>query len=172
LLIKPTDALNLSFIGTATLHVPGSLSAYHQEFLAVHRLRTPDDGQKVVTPIKLEFSASVGFINKGSVTMHCHTIVKLLGKHLQWSTVVQNGNIHCRILKTPTTCPIVEAKNAVQTNRSYLLITNLMISSYPRLGFLSCLFPSSFHLENFYESVLSLLHITFSSHLVLHGFIT
>ena len=92
------------------LHVSGSLSAHHQEFLAVHRLwyilcscderllpgvgwsstlllvanghnwikctktdvqlRTPDYGQKgclkhvVVIPIKLEFSASVGFIHK------------------------------------------------------------------------------------------------------------
>ena len=49
------------------------------------RLRTPDDGQKglpetcrVVIPIKLEFSASVGFIHKQSVTMHGHTIVKFM----------------------------------------------------------------------------------------------
>ena len=31
---------------------------------------------RVVIPIKLEFSASVGFIYKESVTMHVHTIVK------------------------------------------------------------------------------------------------
>jgi hypothetical protein len=31
---------------------------------------------RVVIPIKLEFGASVGFINKESVTMHGHTIVK------------------------------------------------------------------------------------------------
>ena len=37
-LIKPTDALNSNFIGITTLHVSGSLSAHHQEFLAVHRL--------------------------------------------------------------------------------------------------------------------------------------
>jgi len=44
-------------------------------------LRTPDDGQKdctkhvgVITSIKLEFSASVGFIHKEFVTMHGHTI--------------------------------------------------------------------------------------------------
>jgi len=30
---------------------------------------------RVVTPTKLEFSASVGFIHKESVTMHGHTIV-------------------------------------------------------------------------------------------------
>ena len=35
---KPTDALNSNFIGITTLHVSGSLSAHHQEFLAVHRL--------------------------------------------------------------------------------------------------------------------------------------
>ena len=31
---------------------------------------------RVIIPIKLEFSASVGFIHKESVTMHSHTIVK------------------------------------------------------------------------------------------------
>ena len=35
--MKPTDALNSNFIGITTLHVSGSLSAHHQEFLAVHR---------------------------------------------------------------------------------------------------------------------------------------
>ena len=35
--IKPTDALNFNFISIATLHVSGSLSAHHQEFLDVHR---------------------------------------------------------------------------------------------------------------------------------------
>jgi len=33
---------------------------------------------RVVIPIKLEFGASVGFILKESVTMHAHTIVKIL----------------------------------------------------------------------------------------------
>jgi hypothetical protein len=36
--IKSTDALNSNFIGITTLHVSGSLSAHHQEFLAVHQL--------------------------------------------------------------------------------------------------------------------------------------
>jgi len=36
--IKPTAALKSSSIGIMTLHVSGSLSAHHQEFLAVHRL--------------------------------------------------------------------------------------------------------------------------------------
>jgi hypothetical protein len=36
--IKPADALNSNFIGITTPHVSGSLSAHHQEFLAVHRL--------------------------------------------------------------------------------------------------------------------------------------
>jgi hypothetical protein len=68
--MKPADALNSNFIGITTLHVSGSLSAHHQEFLAVYRhwyifadlmtvcyqeqegtasyilLLTPDDGQK------------------------------------------------------------------------------------------------------------------------------
>jgi hypothetical protein len=35
--MKPTDALDSNFIGITTLHVSGSLSAHHQEFLAVHR---------------------------------------------------------------------------------------------------------------------------------------
>jgi len=36
--IKPTDASNSNFIGITTLQVSGSLSAHHQEFLAVHQL--------------------------------------------------------------------------------------------------------------------------------------
>ena len=118
--VKPTDALNSNFIGITTLHVSGSLSAHHQEFLAVHRLwyilcscddhlqfhpapgskrlpqlhkmyqsrctaknswwwaeRLPETCTVVIT-IKLEFSASVGFIHKEFVTMHSHTIVKWL----------------------------------------------------------------------------------------------
>ena len=115
--IKPTDALNSNFIGITTLHVSCSLSAHHQEFLAVHRLsyilcscdehssilllvargssqlhkmyqsrctaknswwwaeRLPETC-RVVIPTKLEFSESVGFIHKESVTMYGHTIVK------------------------------------------------------------------------------------------------
>jgi len=30
--------MNSNFIGITILHVSGSLSAYHQEFIAVHRL--------------------------------------------------------------------------------------------------------------------------------------
>jgi hypothetical protein len=149
--IKPTDALNSSFIGITTLHVSGSLSAHHQEFLAyisfgtyavVYRwcssiccrindkyntysaiLLLVADGSsqlhkkyqsrctaknswwwaerlletcRVVIPIKLEFSASVGFIHKEFVTMHGHTVVKsllvtfLYGCHLTkyYSTIV------------------------------------------------------------------------------------
>jgi len=36
--IRPTDALNSNFISITTLHVSGSLSAHHQEFLFLHRL--------------------------------------------------------------------------------------------------------------------------------------
>jgi len=36
--IKPTDALNSRFIGITTVHVSGSLSVHHQEFLAIHQL--------------------------------------------------------------------------------------------------------------------------------------
>ena len=106
--IKPTDALNSNFIGNTALRVSDSLSAHHQEFLAVHRFwyilcicddrvltgvgwnthptlgstrssqyqsrctakiswwwaeRLPET-RRVVIPIKLEFSASVGFIHK------------------------------------------------------------------------------------------------------------
>jgi hypothetical protein len=35
--MKPTDALSSNFVGITTLHVSGSLSAHHREFLAVHR---------------------------------------------------------------------------------------------------------------------------------------
>jgi len=36
--IKSTDALNSNVISITTLHVSGSLSVHHQEFLTVHRL--------------------------------------------------------------------------------------------------------------------------------------
>jgi hypothetical protein len=35
--MKSKDALSSNFIGITTLHILGSLSAHHQEFLAVHR---------------------------------------------------------------------------------------------------------------------------------------
>ena len=75
--IKPTDARNSNFIGITTLHVSVSLSAHHQEFLVVHRLCTTKNSWwwaerltetcRVVIPIKLEFSASVGFIHKDNM---------------------------------------------------------------------------------------------------------
>jgi len=98
--MKPTDAMNSNFNGIITLHVSGSLSAHHQEFLAVHRLwyilcscnepfatrsrmelRSSSilllpETCRVAIPIKLEFSASFGFIHKESVKMHGHMIVK------------------------------------------------------------------------------------------------
>ena len=124
--IKPTDALKSNFIGITTLHVSDSLSAHHQEFLAVHRhwyilcrfydrllpgagwnsssilllvangssqlhkmyqcrctaknswwwAETLPETCRVVITIKLEFSASVGFIHKEFVTIHGHTILK------------------------------------------------------------------------------------------------
>jgi len=143
--MKPTDALNSSFIGITTLRVSGSLSAHHQEFSAIHRhwyilcwfddhllpgagwsrmelQFHPAPGSKrssnlhktyqcrctaknpwwwaerlpetcrVVIPIKLEFSASVGFIHKESVTMHGHTILKICRKCL--ITCVDITDIH------------------------------------------------------------------------------
>ena len=64
--IKPTDALNSKFIGVTTLHVSGSLSAHHQEFLAVHRhwyiLCSFDDRLLPVAGSK--FSLIVHFLRK------------------------------------------------------------------------------------------------------------
>jgi len=99
LLNKTNICTDSNFIAITTLHVSGSLSAHHQEFLAVanghHKgikwyqswstsknywwwaERLPETC-RVVISIKLEFSASVGFIHKESVTMHGHTIVKLI----------------------------------------------------------------------------------------------
>jgi len=91
--IKPTNALNSNFIGITTLHVSGSLSAYHQEFLAVHRFwyilcscEEPSEGSILLLVAnsssqlhkmyqsRCTASASVGFIHKESVTTHGHTI--------------------------------------------------------------------------------------------------
>jgi hypothetical protein len=95
--IKPTDAFNFNFIVITILHVSGSLSAHHQEFLTVHRLWSQlhkvyqsrftakdswwlverlSETCSIIIPIKLEFNASVGFIHKESVKMHGHMIVK------------------------------------------------------------------------------------------------
>jgi hypothetical protein len=135
--IKPTDALNSNFIGITALHVSGSHSAHHQEFLAVHRLwyilcscdrllpgvgwncssilllvengssqlhkmyqsqctaknfwwwaESLPETCRVVIPIKLEFSAFVGFIHKEPVTMHGHTIVKFTVQCLKLSYII------------------------------------------------------------------------------------
>jgi hypothetical protein len=40
--------------------------------------------RRVVIPIKLEFSASVGFIHKESITIHGHTIVKIILIQIQF----------------------------------------------------------------------------------------
>ena len=58
---------------------------------------------RVVIPIKLEFSASVGFIHKESVTIHGHTIVKhtvYLGIRLCVRTCRKNVCEKCWINKT------------------------------------------------------------------------
>jgi hypothetical protein len=47
---------------------------------------------RVVIPIKLEFSASVGFIRRESVTMHGHTIVKTKVRTVDVSCEIQTGN--------------------------------------------------------------------------------
>jgi hypothetical protein len=51
--------------------------------MPMYGYETPDDGQKeypktcsVIIPIKLELSASVGFIHKGSIRMHGYTVLK------------------------------------------------------------------------------------------------
>jgi len=41
--------------------------------------------RRVVIPIKLEFRVSVGFIHKESVTMHGHTLVKILTYRLSYT---------------------------------------------------------------------------------------
>jgi hypothetical protein len=91
--IKPADALNSNVIGITALHVSGSPSAHHREFLAVvavpscswqhtiiklHKMyqcrctaknswwwaEGLPETCRVVISIKLEFSASVGFIHR------------------------------------------------------------------------------------------------------------
>jgi len=131
--MKPTDTLNSNFIGITTLHVSGSLSAHHQEFLAVYwfwyiscrldgRLlpgagwncssilllvakghhvlhemyqsrctvknswwwaeRLPETC-RVVIPMKLEFSTSVGFIHNelSSLCLYRSVRMEQLGSH-------------------------------------------------------------------------------------------
>ena len=118
------------------LHVSDTLSAHHQEFVAIHWLcyilcrfdecmlllvATPSsiwssylhkiyqsqctaknswlwagrlpETCRVIIPIKLDISASVGFIHKESVTMHGHTIVKYI-KIIMVFSIIPISDLH------------------------------------------------------------------------------
>jgi len=47
-------------------------------------VRLPET-RRVVIPIKLEFSASVGFVHKESFTLHRHTVIKRLLKYVTFT---------------------------------------------------------------------------------------
>ena len=69
--IKPTDALNSSFIGITTIHVSGSLSAHHQDFLVVHRLwyilRSCDEPFATRSRIERQFHPTSGSIRSSQL---------------------------------------------------------------------------------------------------------
>jgi hypothetical protein len=85
--IKPTDALSSNFFGITTLHVSDSLSAHHQEFLAVHRhwytlcslvalVHFMQFGDRLLTGAGcsiLCLLASVGFIHKKFI-LKCYAV--------------------------------------------------------------------------------------------------
>ena len=81
---------------------------------------------RVVIPIKLEFSASVGFIHKESVTMHGHTVTKLLRMHISF-TLIHKLLLSClkdNILISFNTW----AKNSVWVNK-WTVILSFLYSS-------------------------------------------
>ena len=64
--------------------------------------------RRVVIPIKLEFSASVGFIHKESVTMHGHKTVKHTHTHTHTYTHIHTHSLYQPVapasLVTPVLC--------------------------------------------------------------------
>jgi hypothetical protein len=84
--IKPTVSLNSNFIGIITLHVSGSLSAYHQEFLAVHRLWyilcSCDEPFATRSTMELEFHPAPG--SKRSSQLHKMYQCRCTAKNSWW----------------------------------------------------------------------------------------
>ena len=94
---------------------------------------------RVVIPIRLEFSASVGLVQKESVTMHGHTILKCLVSVSKITKLTKTANIHTHTHthKSPRNAPsgfifISQAfllfKNAQQSHLQPQLVDALKIS--------------------------------------------
>jgi hypothetical protein len=130
--IKSTDALNSNLIGITNLHVSGSSSIlllvpngssqlhkmYQSRCTAQNSRwwaeRLPETC-RVVIPIKLEFSASVGFIHKESVTMHGHTVVKksnIRSSNVTFSSLIWTTHLGQRT--RPELCKLVSLTMSVE----------------------------------------------------------
>jgi len=100
----------LPIIRSSTRSTPGSKRSqlhkmYQSRCTAKNswwRSERPPETCRVVIPIQLEFSASVGFIHKESVTMHGHMIVKKIGylpySHVFNSRVAMTTVRHTKLL--------------------------------------------------------------------------
>ena len=84
--IKPTDALNSNFIGITTLHVSGSLSAHHQEFLAVHRLWyiLCSCDEPFANRSRMESSSILLLVANGSLQLHKMYQSRCTAKNSWW----------------------------------------------------------------------------------------
>jgi hypothetical protein len=76
-----------------------------------------------------------------------------------------NTKIHYRVQKVPPLVPILSQMHPVHTLPPYFP-SILIVSSHPRLGFLSGLFLSGFQTKTFYEFLLAYIHATCPAHLI------
>jgi hypothetical protein len=63
-----------------------------------------------------------------------------------------NPNVHYRIHKSSPLVPVLSNIDPFHTTPSHLSKSILILSTHPRLGFLSCYFPSNFPSNNAYDS--------------------
>ena len=84
----------MNFIVTPCILIHCILRTSYILLLAVNGQRRLPETCRVVIPTKLEFSASVGFIHKESVTMHGHTIVKYKAKCTMYSFFTSTSSLN------------------------------------------------------------------------------
>ena len=81
--------------------------------------------------------------------------------------ILWNPKVHYRIHKRPRPVPILNQIDPVHASTSTSCRSILILSSHLRLGLPSGLFPTGFPTKNLYAPLLSLIHATLPTHLIL-----